>query len=114
MEPERIDAIEMDEFEKELRQAMRRVDAPASLKQGLLERRRFQRPRLRMVMWERLAASLLMAAIIGGGLYWRHEAEEQRQGEEARRQVLQALRITNHALQEMNTRLAEHSRESHE
>ena len=104
----------IDEFEEELLQAMRRVDAPASLKQGLLERRRFQRPRSRREMWERLAATLLMAAVVGGGLYWRHEAEEQRKGEEARRQVLQALRITNHALQEMNTRLAEHNRYAQE
>lgn len=107
MEPEHL-----NEFEEDLRQRLRRVEAPASLKKSLMERRRFQqpsRPSYRM-MWGRLAATLLMAAFLGGGLYWRHEAEERRRGEEARRQVLQALRITNHALRKMNSQLAERGR----
>ena len=45
--------------------------------------------------------------LLGGGLAWRH-AKEVRKGEAARQQVLTALRITNHALNEMNARLAAH------
>ncbi len=45
------------------------------------------------------------AAIIGGGLAWRR-ADEVRKGEEARRQVFTALRITNRALNEVNAQLS--------
>ena len=99
----------MDEFENELRTALRRVEAPVSLKAGLMERRRFQQRRTNRWLWQRMAASLLIVAVLGGGLYWRHQVEEERKGEEARRQVLEALRITSQALDQMNVRLQQHS-----
>jgi predicted type IV restriction endonuclease len=40
--------------------------------------------------------------------------EERRKGEAAREQVLTALRITGHALDQINTQLAAHSRAPHE
>jgi len=107
VEPEPI-----DEFERELRQACERRPAPPSLKRRLIEKRRFrrtQRLHSQTVLWQRLAASLVLAALLGGGLAWRH-TEEVRRGEAARQQVLTALRITNHALNEVNTRLTAHSR----
>jgi hypothetical protein len=64
-------------------------------------------------VWHLLAASFVVAALLGGGLAWRH-AEEQRKGEEARRQVLTALRITNRALNQMNARLAARDRANDE
>jgi hypothetical protein len=43
--------------------------------------------------------------VVAGGYSWR-QVEERRKGEEAAQQVLTALRITNHALNDMNRRLA--------
>lgn len=102
----------MDDFERELQQAMERRPAPPSLKKKILDRRTRQRTeRLhgRMLMWQRLAASVVLAAMLGGALMWRN-AEQRRKGEEARQQVLTALRITTHALKQMNQQLADHDR----
>ena len=100
----------MDEFEGELRQAFARRPAPPSLKRRLMERRRTEGPRLvreqpTLVTWQRLAASLVLTAVLAGSVEWRI-AEERRREEVAREQVLTALRITSQALDHMNTRLA--------
>lgn len=102
----------MDDFEQELQQAMLRRPAPPSLKSKILARRQSQntqRVHARMVMWQRLAASIVLAAVAGGAYLW-HNAEERRKGEEARQQVLTALRITGHALRQMNQQLADRNR----
>jgi hypothetical protein len=99
----------MEEFEEELRQAFERRPAPPSLKRKLTERRRAQRPRSHAVLWQRLAACLTLAAVVGGAAVW-HQREERRKGEAAREQVLIALRITGHALDHMNKQLAAHGR----
>jgi hypothetical protein len=98
----------MDEFESKLGQAMVRRPAPPSLKRRILDqrnRRRTERLHGRMVLWQRLAACLVLAAAVGGGFAW-HHVQEERKGEAARQQVLTALRITSRALNELNTRLA--------
>jgi hypothetical protein len=104
----------MDDFEKELAQALERRPAPPSLKRRVMERRglrTMERRRNYWVIWERVAAGLLVAAMLGGAVEWRmRKAEEQRQGEEARRQVMIALRITGHTLNEVNARLTERNR----
>jgi hypothetical protein len=100
----------MDEFEKELRQAFERRPAPPSLKRKLMQQRKTQstaRLQTRVVWWQRLAASVVLAGALGGAYTW-HQAVERRKGEEAREQVFKALRITNHALNEVSTRLAYH------
>ncbi len=104
----------MDEFERELEQAFARRPAPPSLKRRLMERRnreerrpaQAQRP---FFAWQRLAASLLLTAVLAGGVEWRI-LEQRRREEAAREQVLTALRVTSHALDRMNTRLAAHRR----
>ena len=99
----------MEEFEQELKQAFERRPAPPSLKRRLMERRRVRQPHWFAPAWQRLAAAILLAATLGGGLVWRN-AEEQRRGEAARQEVITALRITNHALNHMNQQLAAHGR----
>lgn len=106
----------LNEFESELRQTLARRPAPPSLKRRILEargRRRTARLHSRVVLWQRLAASLVVAATLGGGFTW-HHVQQQRKGEEARRQVLNALRVTNRALNEMNARLAARDRAANE
>ena len=98
----------MDDFERELKQVLERRPAPPSLKRRILQQRSMQRSQKvqsHTVLWQRLAASLVLAGVLGGGYEWRQH-EERRRGEEAARQVLIALRITNHALNDMNSRLA--------
>jgi hypothetical protein len=106
-----IEPIEsMEEFEAELRQALEKTSAPPSLKRKVLEQRgrlRTQRLRARAAMWQRLAASVALAAALGGGFAWRNR-EERLKGEAARAQVLTALRITAHALNQVNEELANH------
>ncbi len=99
----------MEEFEQELRQAFERRPAPPSLKRLLMERRHEKEPRSHAFQWQRIAAAVVLIAVLGGGAAW-HQQEEQRKGEAARQQVLTALRITNHALNQMNTQLAAHGR----
>lgn len=104
---------QMDDFEQELKQALERRPAPPSLKRRIMQQRsmrRTQRLRNHVVLWQRLAASVVLAALIGGVYTW-HEAGQRRKGEEARRQVMTALRITSHAINEVNSRLAAHDRD---
>jgi len=79
-----------DEFERELRQAFARRPAPPSLKR-------------------RLTASVALTAALAGGVQWRI-IDQRRKEEAARAQVFLALRITSHALNQMNARLAAHHR----
>jgi formate-dependent nitrite reductase membrane component NrfD len=69
------------------------------------------RQRSRMIWFERIAASLVMAGVAGGALVG-HYAIERRKGEEAKQQVFTALRVTNHALQVMNAQLQERDKSS--
>lgn len=104
--------LELVEFERELRQVMQRRTAPIGLKQRVLARSR-ERGRTehgRMWMLQRVAASAVLAAVFGGfAVYHESErrAEEQRKGEEARQQVLTALRITNKTLNHVSDKLAD-------
>ncbi len=101
----------MEEFEQQLRQAMDRRPAPPSLKAKIMARRGAQRLRRPVVLWQRLAAALVLAAVLGGAAEWEaHIRAERRRGEAAREQVLTALRITGHALNQMNRQLAARSR----
>ena len=106
-----MDFEPMEDFERDLRQAFQRRPAPPGLKRKLMEKRRAHKPHRHshFVLWQRLAASVALAAVLGGAAVWR-DAEERRKGEEARRQVLTALRITGHALNQMNAQLAARDR----
>jgi hypothetical protein len=98
----------MDDFERELQAALGRRPAPTDLKRKVMQgvsQRTGQRHR-RMVWFERLAASLVLAGVVSGAFVWRN-AQERRRGEEAKQQVFTALRIANHALEQMNVQLQE-------
>ncbi len=109
MEHKRLEGPEMDEFERKLRGAMRRHPAPVGLKTRVLaqarERRR-EAQRSRFWMWQRVTAVLVLAAALGGIAEYRH-VEEVRRGEEAKQQVLTAMRITSKTLNRVQTRLAD-------
>lgn len=113
MEFERPDQPEqIDDFERELKQALERRPAPPSLKRRIMQQRstrRTERLHIHAIWWQRLAASVLLAGVVAGGYSWRH-IEEERKGEEAKQQVLTALRITNHVLNDMNRHLVEHDK----
>lgn len=112
-QPGKVNGSEQDrEFERELKQAMVRRPAPPSLKRRIVQKRsarRTERHHTTMIWWQRLAASLLVGAVLAGGFGWR-QMEERRKGEEAKQQVMTALRITNEVLNNMNRKLVEHDR----
>lgn len=105
-----------ENFEGKLREAFLRRPAPPGLKLRILnqrDRRLTERLHRSVVLWQRLAACFVLAAALGGGLTWRH-IDQRRKGEAARDQVVTALRITNHALDEIQARLAARDRADQE
>lgn len=110
---EKSNGSEQDrEFERELKDAMVRRPAPPGLKRRIMQRRsarRTERHHTTMIWWQRVAASLVAGAVLAGGFGWR-QMEERRKGEEAKQQLITALRITNQVLNNMNRKLVEHDR----
>lgn len=114
--------MQFDDFEGELRASLERQPAPLGLKRKVMEQRRQDRARLelirtavrrrnRMIWFERIAASLLVASVAASAVVG-HYAIERRKGEEAKQQVFTALRVTNHAFQVMNEQLEKRDRNS--
>lgn len=109
---------EMEHFEGLLRGSMQRREAPLGLKQRVLararERRRLeQRPWWQVHLVQRVAATAVLVAVIGGFVVQRQMAEralEQKKGEEAREQVMTAMRITSRTLGRVNERLTDSGR----
>lgn len=105
----------MDRFEEELAEQLARRPAPPGLKQRILAekaRRASAKKHEHRHLWMRLAASVVIAAIVAGGAGWQWKRQdEKRKGEEARRQVMTALRITGKALDEVHERLAAHDKD---
>lgn len=102
-----------DKFERELKQALERRPAPPGLKARILAARWERRKESRhshSILWMRLAASLLIVALIGSAIRWNYQRiEERRRGEQARQQVYTALRVTAHALDLVQQRLSAHN-----
>ena len=107
------DEQELQEFEQKLRMAMQRREVPLGLKSRVLAQARERREEQhgRLWIWQRVAATLVVAAALGGVAEYRHieqqRAIEEKRGEEARQQVLTALRITNKTLNRVSDRLAD-------
>lgn len=105
-----------NEFEAELRQALERRSAPPSLKRKVLERRsalRVHQRHARMVMLQRMAASVALVAALGGGFAWRRHQQELK-AEAARDQVMTALRIAARTLDQVNAELTGGDRDGQE
>ncbi|MGH9522273.1 MAG: hypothetical protein ACRD3E_07050 [Terriglobales bacterium] len=108
----------MDRFEQGLRDALRRKDAPADLTAKVLARvhaksdeRGWQRWFRGPVLASTLAAALVVAAI---GIAAERRHTERVAGEEARRQVVLALRIASSKLQLAETKVQELSDKTQE
>jgi uncharacterized membrane protein YsdA (DUF1294 family) len=83
-------------LENELKNALRRVPAPEGFAGRVLARigNTEWRP-ARSPWWRAVAATFLLAAILGGwGAHELTERRQEREGQRAREQVLLALRIT--------------------
>ena len=69
----------MDDFEKELEQAFQRRPAPPSLKRKVMERRglmSMERRHSHWLIWQRVAAVLVMVAVLGGAKVQRGELRQ--------------------------------------
>ncbi len=99
---------ETQEFERKLRMAMAYREAPLGLKTRVLAQARARRQEKRRLWWmvERVAATVVLAAAVGGFVEYRH-MEEVRKGEAAKEQVLTALRITGRTMGRVQERLSE-------
>jgi hypothetical protein len=82
-------------LERELTEALQRKAAPESLSRGVLWRIAADERRRRRTIASRIAASFLFVAILGlGGSRYVADRAERREGEEAKKQVLLAMKIT--------------------
>ena len=79
-------------LENDLKRALRREAPAPGFANRVMERiARQEMPRRRPVWWRAAAASVTLAAILGG--YATHKVVEHRRGERAKEQVLTAMRI---------------------
>ncbi len=81
------------DLEHELQNALRRPPAPAGFAGRVLRRIEGRETRSTTRAWRAVAASLLLAAILGGWINYRIEVRRHKEGERARAQVMLALRI---------------------
>ena len=102
-------AEHMDDFEKELREALQARPAPAGFTGRVMRRIEDRKPGrgwsfLWQPAWRWAAVAVLVSITLLGGL--EHQREQRIAGERARQQVLLALRITgttlNHVQQRVN------------
>jgi hypothetical protein len=103
--------MELAEFERKLRMALQRREAPLGMKARVLAQSRARRRRFAEGggwMVQRIAATAVLAAIASGIVAYRQmevRALERQKGEEAKAQVMLALRITGRALDRVSERI---------
>jgi hypothetical protein len=87
-----------DDVEGKLREALRPVEPSAGFADRVLARVQAEQHRKSRRQW-RIPASLAATLVLGLGLYLRvHQQRETVAGLEARRQVIEALRLTDRKL----------------
>lgn len=80
-------------LEHDLRRALRRESPPAGFAGRVMqriERTEQERPRTRPVWWRAAAATVMLAAVLGG-----YRIHEIRKGEQAKEQLLRAMSIAS-------------------
>lgn len=100
----------IDDFERELREQLTAREAPegfadrvmarVAVREKVRERRRW----FRQPVWQ-WAAVTALAAVVAAGVRLQHEREQRREGEEARAQVMLALRITGTTLRDVERKI---------
>ena|SRR5262245_23593719 len=92
----------MSQFERDLRESLRRREPPPGFAEDVLERTRRSEVRSPFVRW--LAVAALFVVMIGGGaLVW--QQHRQAEGEKAKEQLMVGLRITGSKLQSVQARI---------
>lgn len=100
----------IDDFERELREQLTARDAPEGFAYRVMARvaardaAREQRRWFRQPVWQ-WAAVTALAAVVAAGVGLQHEKEQRREGEEARAQVMLALRITGTTLRDVERKI---------
>ena len=93
----------MNQMERDLREALRRREAPPGFAERILART--QQPETRGHSWVWLAAAALVLLMIGGiGVV--QEQRRQAEGERAKQELMVAFRITGSKLRDVQERLA--------
>jgi len=93
----------MNQLERDLRESLRRKEAPAGFADRVLARTsRHEAPR---TSWVWLAAAALVLLMIGGVTFVQ-EQRRQAEGERAKQQLIAGLRITGSKLSEVQSRLS--------
>ena len=80
-------------LENDLKRALRREAPPAGFAGRVMQRIERTETRRRPHWWRAAAASVVLVAALGG--YTAHRIVEQRRGEYAKEQVLEAMRIAS-------------------
>jgi hypothetical protein len=95
----------MSQFERDLRESLRRRDPPGDFAAKVFARTR--EPESRSIFsWRWLAVAALLVLTIGGTMFIR-EQQRQAESEQAKEQLMVALRITGSKLTEVQARLDE-------
>jgi hypothetical protein len=93
----------MNQIERDLREALRRREAPPGFAERVLAKT--QLPEARRHSWVWLAAAALVLLMIGGiGIV--QEQRRQAEGERAKEELMVGLRITGSKLRDVQERLA--------
>jgi hypothetical protein len=93
----------MNQFERDLRESLRRRDPPPGFAEKVLSRTRESETRHTARPW--LAAAAAVVLIIGGGIFVEQQ-RRQAEDEKAKEQLMVALRITSGKLRDVQERLS--------
>ena len=93
----------MNQVERDLRESLRRREAPPYFAERVLARTRQSETRRTFRVW--IAAAALVLLMIGG-VSFVQEQRRQAEGERAKEQLMAGLRITGSKLREVQARLA--------
>ena len=100
----------MSDLERELREGLRRVDAPEGFAERVLDRAKGQRGAgkdVRGGWWRAVAAAFLLGAVCGGWLMHEERVDraDRRQAMETKQQFDVAMRITGRSLAEAQRKI---------